>query len=195
MQKGLKTTAGLSRLEVLSSVIILAASLGMGMRTLLQSDQHLQKAASDSQFQAEAQLALTQMKNELQAATDAQIEQTPTGAQPTAVRFVKAAPRGHGQEQRYLLVRYWYQAPNGVGSLMRSVRDHGTSPRLHPQDLSETKALQTKPDDLYQQVLLTDARPVSLAPASAGSQRIRQLTLRLLAATPAQMLRRKVTLF
>ncbi len=185
VKKGLKTISGFSRIEVLSSLIIIAATLGMGMRTYLQADNHLQLAASDVQFQAEAQMALAQMSSELRMATDAQILAN------GAVLFVKALPAEQNTPKRYQLVSYWYESQNGTGALMRSVNSHGSQPKLQPEDLQISKAQTTGQAVSHKQVLLTDSRSELLANSQQRSVRINQLTLRLLAATPAEIVKKR----
>lgn len=66
----------------------------MGMRTYLQADNYLQLAASDVQFQAEAQLTLLQISNELRQATDAQIVEDAPGQMPPTVILTQSCVFG-----------------------------------------------------------------------------------------------------
>ncbi|MGE3725300.1 MAG: type II secretion system protein J [Candidatus Sericytochromatia bacterium] len=190
MKKGFNAISGFSRIELLSTVIILAATLGMGMRTYLMADNHLQLAASDVQFQAEAQLALLQMSNELRLATDAQIVGETAGQMPATVIFVKAVMAGSPSAPTYQWVRYSYQVQNGTGALLRTVRSHGSQPKLQPADLQMAPAKFSQAGE-QKQVLLSDARSNEDAPKT--SQRLNQLTLRLLASAPEAIIRKNPT--
>lgn len=191
VKKGLKTISGFSRIELLSSVIILAATLGMGMRTYLQADNHLQLAASDVQFQAEAQLTLLQISNELRQATDAQIVEDAPGQMPPTVIFTKAVSSDKESLPQYQLVSYGYNAQNGVGSLLRSVRSHGSQSQIQPLDLKIARENSPSHVAKYTQILLTDARPEQGENTPKASLRLNQLTLKLLASTPAAIIRKQ----
>lgn len=184
VKKGLKAISGFSRIEVLSSLIIIAATLGMGMRTYIQADNHLQLAAADVQFQAEAQMALVQMSSELRQASDAQIVDN------GAVLLVKALPTEQNTPKRYQMVSYWYENQNGKGALMRSVHSHGSQSKLQPHDLQSSNAQTTGQTADHKQVLLTDSNSEGLENTQPGSSRINYLTLRLLAATPARIVKK-----
>ncbi len=191
VKKGLKTISGFSRIELLSSVIILAATLGMGMRTYLQADNYLQLAASDVQFQAEAQLTLLQISNELRQAADAQIVDDAPGQMPPTVIFTKAVASGKESLPQYQLVSYGYNAQNGVGSLLRSVRSHGSQSQIQPLDLKIARENSPSHVAEHTQILLTDARPEQGENTSNASLRLNQLTLKLLASTPAAIIRKQ----
>lgn len=190
VKKGLNAISGFSRIELLSTVIILAATLGMGMRTYLMADNHLQLAASDVQFQAEAQLALLQMSNELRQATDAKIMAEKAGQMPATVIFVKAVKTSSPNAPTYQWVRYSYQLQNGRGSLLRTVGSHGYQSKLQPADLQTASAKFSQAGE-QKQVLLSDTR--SHENALKASQRLNQLTLRLLASAPAAIIRKDPT--
>ncbi len=191
VKKGLMTISGFSRIELLSSVIILAATLGMGMRTYLQADNHLQLTASDVQFQAEAQLTLLQMSNELRQATDARIVDEAPGQMPPTVIFTKAVASAQNSPQNYQLVSYSYSAQNSIGLLVRSVRSHGSQAQIQLADLKIASALSPRQDAEHKQILLTDSRAEDRENTPISSLRLNQLTLRLLASTPAAIIRKQ----
>ncbi|PIQ24579.1 hypothetical protein COW36_11215 [bacterium (Candidatus Blackallbacteria) CG17_big_fil_post_rev_8_21_14_2_50_48_46] len=132
----MKSQKGFTLTELLVSITLLAGLTGLGLRLYLQSEQALKIAESEANMQQSARIAITKIAEELRQASD--YFEVPFDGLPQAKEILFIRPvhdHNSGQVSGNILVRYWFhQNTEGVYSLLRAEKNHGSETHLNTSD-------------------------------------------------------------
>ncbi|HEY9841151.1 MAG TPA: prepilin-type N-terminal cleavage/methylation domain-containing protein [Candidatus Obscuribacterales bacterium] len=136
MQAFKRRQRGYTLVESLVTLSILSLVMALGLNFYQRTQRTMKLAESEAKMQMISRMAMTQIAKELRQASD--YHEIPFANVPQAKEIIFVRPRddaSQGQVANYVMVRYWFhERSNGVYSLMRAQKDHGSNPRLEAAD-------------------------------------------------------------
>ncbi|PKL77288.1 MAG: hypothetical protein CVV27_05990 [Candidatus Melainabacteria bacterium HGW-Melainabacteria-1] len=131
-QKKSRRQRGFTLVEGMISISVLSLVMGLGLNFYQRTQTTVLLAEAEAQMQMHSRMAMTSVGRELRMASD--YFELPFPNVPQAKEIIFVRPKddaSQGNVSGYVLVRYWFhEHTNGVYSLMRAEKAHGSDARF-----------------------------------------------------------------